>query len=607
MCGIFSAISLSDPFNTKDYNKFKEATDLVSYRGPDANGYRVFKTDENITGDAFNLFFGHRRLSIIDLSDEGNQPMESNGNTIIYNGEIFNYLELRDELMNQNVIFKTNSDTEVILKIYEIYGSLGFKKLNGMWAFIIYDSNKKLIIASRDRFSIKPLFWIKATNKIYFASEIKQLVNLLSTIVMNKSTMNRFIIQGLLDINPETFYNGIERLEAKHNLIINLLTGKITNQKYWDYELDSIRDNEIYERFITLFNDSVRIRLRSDVELGALLSGGLDSSAISIAGRKIVGDEFMTFTVISDSKKISEEKFADIVTSSATIKNKKLLLASSTVRDNFDKVLYYQDEPFAGFSMIAQYSILEKIKNETNIIVVLSGQGGDEVLLGYLRYFFFNLKKLYTSKRYISLIKEILGSLLSRTILLQWKTSAAKRYLPNLVVKGKSFILDEFELERTWDHSNLSNAQSNDIDKYSIPILTRYEDRNSMAHSLETRLPFLDHRLVEFLLSLDVKYKIKNGWNKYILRDSFSDLPASIRWRRDKKGFSVPEGDWLKYDFKDDILFNFKKSLLEEAGLINGINFIDYYKDYLAGNSRINDFDISRVYIAEKWMKKNFS
>lgn len=205
------------------------------------------------------------------------------------------------------------------------------------------------------------------------------------------------------------------------------------------------------------------------------------------------------------------------------------------------------------------------------------------------------------------LIKEILASLIFRTVLMQWQISAAKRYIPKMLKEDKNFLMVNTKLENTWNSSDLMNTQINDIDHYSVPILTRYEDRNSMAHSLEIRLPFLDHRLVEFLLSLKVELKIKNGWNKYILRKSFVDMPKKIRWRRDKKGFSLPESVWLKEEFKSDIFNSFLKSKLEDEGILSGKKFIDYYREFLNGNKRIHNFDISRVYIAEKWAKNFFN
>jgi asparagine synthase (glutamine-hydrolysing) len=197
----------------------------------------------------------------------------------------------------------------------------------------------------------------------------------------------------------------------------------------------------------------------------------------------------------------------------------------------------------------------------------------------------------------------MLASLIFRTVLMQWQLSAAKRYMPRILKEGRNFLLVDTELENTWSSSDLTKTQINDIDHYSVPILTRYEDRNSMAHSLEIRLPFLDHRLVEFLTSLSVEYKIKNGWNKYILRKSLSDMPKQIRWRRDKKGFSLPENRWLKEDFKTDIISSFGNSILEQEGFIKGKSFIDYYNRFVNGDRKIHNFDISRVYIAEKWAR----
>jgi asparagine synthase (glutamine-hydrolysing) len=609
MCGIFGALSLGSYFTPHNYKSFIKATDLVSYRGPDASDYRTYDTtSKKLSIEKFNLFFGHRRLSIIDLSKDGVQPMELNGIHIVFNGEIFNYIELRDELKKFGTLFKTDTDTEVILRVYEKFGTKGFSRFNGMWAFLIYDSHKNIFIASRDRFSIKPLFWLTDGKQIYFASEIKQLTDFLPSKNVNKEVLNLFLNQGLLDINENSFFEGINKVEAKHNLIIDLCSGNFVKEKYWDYSFtDSNQDLNLYERFLELFNDSVKLRLRSDVKLGSLLSGGLDSSAISVVGKKYAGQSFNTYTVITNSKEFSEEKYSDIVVNHSNLNNKKLLLKSSDIKKYFDEVLYFQDEPFSNFVVMAHYSILKKIKEETDITVILSGQGGDEVLLGYLRHFFFNLKLLYKSKKYVNLIREILFSLIYRTVLTQWKLSSAKRYLPVFLKRDKNYLLNNTILENTWDNNDLKSYQIDDIDKYSVPILTRYEDRNSMAHSLEIRLPFLDHRIVEFLLNIDCSFKIRNGYNKYILRNSMQELPNPIRWRRDKKGFSLPEETWLKDDFKDDIISNFNQSKLEEMGIIDASLFLDYYKNYLSGNRRIHNFDISRVYIAEKWAKKNFS
>ncbi len=607
MCGIFCAVSFEEPFNQTDYNNFIDATNLVTYRGPDTYGYQKYNTqEENYSVEYFNIFFGHRRLSIIDLGKDGAQPMSSGNKHIIFNGEIFNYLELRDELKSAGVQFRSNSDTEVILKIYETYGPKGFNKLNGMWVFILLDLDNELITVSRDRFSIKPLYWYKNKGKIFFASEIKQLIPFIVKKELNNLAMSRLLHQGILDMDSETFYKNIYSLKPKFNLIINLKNQEIKNEKYWDYTFSEIRGNDVFEQFRNLFTDSIRIRLRSDVEVGAMLSGGLDSSAISVISKNIIGDSFNTYSVVSEQKKYSEEKFSDLLARENFLKNQKLFISHQNILSNFQSVLYHQDEPFLNFIVVAHYTILQKIKNETDIIVVLNGQGGDEALAGYLRFFYFYLKNLWDSKKYFSLSKEIITSILNRTVLMQWSNAGAKRYLPNLSKKEKSFILLEADRENTSSFKTMSEAQIANIDKYSVPTINRYEDRNSMAHSLEIRLPFLDHRLIEFLLNLKTEYKIKNGWNKYILRKSLQELPDKIRWRKDKKGFILPEEKWLKTDFKEDILSVFKKSRLEEYGIIRSDYFLEKYNSYLNGDNDIHNLEISRVYIAEKWMRNFF-
>ena len=289
------------------------------------------------------------------------------------------------------------------------------------------------------------------------------------------------------------------------------------------------------------------------------------------------------------------------------MRNEKLFISRDNIRENFESVIKHQDEPFLNFIVVAHYTILQKIKNETDITVVLNGQGGDEVLAGYLRFYFFYLQYLYDGKNYFPLLKELLGSIYNRTVLMQWSRAGAKRYLPRLSKNEKNFILVREERENTSNFNNLNEAQIANIDKYSVPTINKYEDRNSMAHSLEVRLPFLDHRLVEFLLNIKNDMKIKNGWNKYILRKSLYEIPKEIRWRKDKKGFVLPESDWFKNDFRQDIISSFNKSRLEEFGIIRSDYFLEKYNSYLNGNNRIHNLEISRVYIAEKWMRQFFN
>jgi len=617
MCGIFGAININGFFTKNDYYKFISLTDLVYYRGPNASGNIAMKikNNQNSKTEYFDVYLGHRRLSIIDLSFDANQPMKDDDTIIVYNGEIFNYLELREELKQLGFKFKTDSDTEVILKIYKQYGEIGFTKLNGMWAFALLDINNKKIILSRDRFSIKPLYYTFDNGKLYFASEIKQLLLLVKKIEINQNIIFTYLAQGLIDWNEETFIKNIYKLKPKHNLIIHIESGKFEYNKYWDYSTEEDVSNlpfrDALERFKELFVDSIKIRLRSDVKVGCLLSGGLDSSSIAVIGNSIAQEKgFCTYSVISEDERYSEEKFIDILSKQKKIDNYKLIFKFANEKDFLtytNKVLYHNDEPFTSFSVIAQYMIFEKVKQNSDITVLLSGQGGDETLMGYLKYYFFYVYKLFKSYNFRRALMEIIMSFIKKTIIWQFRLSHAKRYIPFLSKSSKYFLHFYDKLEPIWKANDLRERQILDIDKYSIPALTHYEDRNSMAHSLEVRLPFLDHRLVNFILNLPVTYKLRNGYTKYILRKSIDDLPAEIRWRKDKKGFGVPEEELLKKDFSDLIMKIFSKSVLDEFKIINRNLYLEYYRDFQQNKKNISYTEILRVMIAELWLRKLFN
>jgi len=604
MCGIFGCINLNGFFKREDSYRFIHLTEMVSYRGPNASGYVMLNIKKSVIDNYFDVFLGHKRLSIIDLTSVANQPMEDKGVWIVYNGEIFNYLELKEELKKDGFIFNSNSDTEVILKIYRKYGETGFEKLNGMWAFAVVDLPNKKIVLSRDRFSIKPLYFTQIDGQFYFASEIKQLIPFIQKKEINRNIMYTFLQQGILDYNDETFFNGIYKLEPKTNMIIHLIDNKIEYKKYWDYTIESISNaNDAVEKFREVFIDSIKIRLRSDVKVGALLSGGLDSSSITVIANRIQNRNFESFSVVAKDRKYSEEKFIDILCKTKVIKNQKLYFESDIVLSTLNDVIYHNDEPFGSLSVVAQYNILKRIKEETDIVVILSGQGGDEILMGYLKYFFFNLKELIKQKSLVSAFAQIFLSLLNRTVIWQFNIKEARRYIP-YINKDKNYLKIKGSLEPIWQCNNIRERQIFDIDKYSVPALTHYEDRNSMAHSLEIRLPFLDHRLVNLLLSLPPQMKIKNGWTKYILRKSLFELPKDIRWRRDKKGFITPEEKWLRTDLREVIENMFKRSFLDDLGIIDSKLFLMYYHDFQNNKRNIWYADISRTFIAELWARR---
>jgi len=599
MCGIAGIINFNQaPVNKKDLERM---INVIKYRGPDDEGYYLKN----------NVGLGHCRLSILDLSKAGHQPMGNETDTIwiAYNGEIYNYLELKEKLKKRGHIFRSNTDTEVIIHLYEEWGEEGFGKMNGDWAFAIFDLKKKKIILSRDRFSVKPLYYTISNNIFYFGSEIKQLLPFLKNKEPNINVLYKFLKQGLIDFNQETFFKGIFKVKPMEAMIIDLETGGAKKMRYWDYFSEEVPNTEegAIEKFKFLFEDSVKIRLRSDVPLGSLLSGGLDSSSISVVANRLAGGKINCFSVVSSDKKYSEEKFIDILSKERDIRVEKLFLEPKFIWDDLEKVIFHQDEPFGGFSIIAQNKILKEIKKRTNIKVLLSGQGGDEILCGYRKFFFFYLKEELKKGHIFNVFKNTFFSLFYRTILWQLSLSEAKRYLPYFQRHGDpidDILKIKNTLEPIWQSKSLKERQILDINRYSVPALTHYEDRNSMGLGLEIRLPFLDYRLVNFTLNTPSSLKIKNGWTKYILRKSIKELPPKIAWRRDKQGFINPEEKWLRHDFKDRIIDLFKESQLDKMGIIDKNKLLEIYEKFLREDKRIWRSDITRFLIAELWFRK---
>jgi len=398
MCGLFGAINSQGSFSTQELALFRKARDQVSYRGPDAEGEQTFALKDEGRPD---VYFGHRRLAIIDLSKDGVQPMTNDGALwIIFNGEIFNYIELRNELRKIGQVFKTETDTEVILNVYKAYGEAGFSKLNGMWAFALVDVKKKKVILSRDRFSIKPLYYTQQKGAFLFASEIKQLLPFQQQKDVNEQVLLTYLKQALIDSShPETFFKGILQVKPRHSLVIDLASKKIEDKPYWEFGQEEVPSNESEAllRFRELFLDSVRIRLRSDVPLGVLVSGGLDSSSIAVAANAMQ-QNIQCFSVASKDPKYSEERFIDILSKKAGLNIHKFRPQPQEAWRALEDVVWHQDEPFGGMNVVLHERMLSTIKQDMGITVLLSGQGGDEILGGYRKYFLFYLKELVFRK-----------------------------------------------------------------------------------------------------------------------------------------------------------------------------------------------------------------
>jgi asparagine synthase (glutamine-hydrolysing) len=542
MCGITGIIGNG---SIVDIGELKKMNDVLEHRGPDGSG--LWHEHD------FSIGFAHRRLAIIDLNSNANQPMHFDNLVITFNGEIYNYLELRTLLISEGYQFATNSDTEVILAMYKKYGIDCIKYLDGMFAFGIYDKSTKITYLVRDRFGEKPLYYAKKLNSIYFASEIKSLLSIGITEKPKIEKYKRFIlghqINHIEDIGS-TYFDEIFECKPAHYLMHRDGEGLIT-QQYWslqkkDVGLISEEDAILY--FKELMINSVKQRMVSDVELGSSLSGGLDSSTIvSIMDNLTVNKRTQkqkTFSARFDNFSKDEGVFiGKLLETRKTILGHDVFPTMDSFIHDFDKLIYHQEEPFGSASIYNQYTVM-RLAKQNNVKVLLDGQGADEILGGYIEYYFHYLTRLAIIQPF-DFLKEVR---LYNGIHFNHRPYSLPKRLPlwilDKLITGRSTIYHRDVRDRMYEETCYTN----------LPSMLRYADKNSMANSVEVRLPFLDHKIVEFLYNLPTEYLLNNGWTKSILRKSFqNDLPNEICWRVDKIGYEAPQDKWLEgFQYKID-------------------------------------------------------
>lgn len=543
MCGLSGIISQQAIAR----DKLAVMHNAIVHRGPDAEG---FYYDEQVG-------LAHRRLAIIDLSTMANQPFQSQDDlVIIFNGEIYNYIELRKELMQLSYQFTTQSDTEVIANAYRAWGVDCVKKFNGMWAFILYDKHKQRIFCSRDRFGIKPFYYYQQAGSIYFASEIKQLTAIMPSTQPNLSALANFLVTSYYPTQGNTFFQQINALPAAHNLLIDLNSFRISTHCYYHLQVKSLDETDhaaLIDQYNDVLSSAVHLRLRSDVKLGSCLSGGLDSSSIcAIAGETL--SEFNTFTACSQDER-DESHYAKLINQQINAKAHYLTLDDDTFFTHLTDLATVQEEPFASPSVFMQFMIF-RLAKQHGVKVLLDGQGGDETLLGYERYF----PVLLSQKTGIEQLRQALfisrNSQLSFLQVWQYyvffRHAAIRRTL--LQRRAAAYIKPDIrQLAKDIDsldavaqaYGSCFELQRHELIHSQLPHLLQYEDRNSMYASIESRLPFLDYRLVEFSLSLPIGLKLYRGWTKYILRKAMETrMPEAITWRKHKVGFEAPEARW---------------------------------------------------------------
>lgn len=561
MCGIAGIIAFNSLPNASQM--VSKMNDVLAHRGPNGSG-RWSSYDEKI-------HFGHRRLAIIDLTELAAQPMLSaDGRFVItYNGEIYNFKELRLECEKLGSHFTSHSDTEVIIECFRHWRCEAFKKFKGMWALAIHDKQSNSIIFSRDPFGIKPLYYAVYQGNLFFASEPKALRSLYDSFnEVDEVSEILFIEHGYLDRGDWTFFKNIKRFPHAHYAEVLLDTtamSKLLFQRYWSPPSDrtTLTMEDAAAELARLLKTSVQLHLRSDVPVGSCLSGGLDSSSIvCIASDLIPADKSLnTFTVhYPNHHDIDESIWAKKIIDYTGANSHFIEPSYQDFVNNFDPLLQVQDEPFGSTSIFAQYCIFKMIA-KTKVKVILDGQGSDEMLAGYHGFVPQFLQFLLTQGQLIAYFQE--GRALKKYYKtnMSLKTVLKSLYQRNKAKNSKSTLLynnswggdcvdtleDRMRNILQYETSNFDDTLSGLLCETNIPQLLRYEDRNSMAFSIESRVPFLEPELVTFILSLPARLKINNGKTKAVLREAIKGIvPDEVRHRMDKLGFPTPEKEWIK-------------------------------------------------------------
>ena len=576
MCGIAGIYSV----NTAGQDKLARMTDRIAHRGPDGEGHWL-SSDGKVA-------LGHRRLSIIDLSDDGKQPMHfADRYVITFNGEIYNYLELREGLEKEGVIFKSKTDTEVLLALYALFGPACLQKLDGMFAFVIYDKQERKLFGARDRFGEKPFYYyFDKGNEFVFASEIKSLLAVGIDKAVNNTMLANFLVSNYYINNPQnlqhTFYKHILKLPAASYFTLDHRF-ELRIEEYWQVKPSAINESitfeEAREEFRHLLSQSVNYRLRSDVPVGSSLSGGLDSSSIVCLINQANKSQHIKQNTFS-------ARFKDFNKDEGAFMQKVIDKTGASayftwpgeegfIRD-FDDLLYHQDEPFPSASIYAQYCVMKKAREE-NVTVLLDGQGADEILAGYEYYLQTYLNGLkqsgnaaYTSERELIINNNAnfilqpgdvfqkpglsLKTLVKNAVRPAYKlinpgkySTAANKPVPLLTDEFTASLGKGWKYDFSYDQTNVKEHLWHSVKYHNLEDLLRFSDRNSMAHSREVRLPFLNTKLVEFMFTLPAEFLIQKGWTKYIMREALKDLlPPEITWRKDKIGYEPPQKKWLQ-------------------------------------------------------------
>lgn len=594
MCGIAGfvefrkdSLSRGNPFD-----RISSMLKTVEHRGPDDMGICLYGYSMDISKDNVRVYpesrhqiaLGHNRLSIIDLSQKGHQPMR-NGNgsiEIIFNGEIYNYIELKQKLSSV-MNFYTDSDTEVLLAMYEKYGSDMLNMIDGMFSFAILDKRDNKLLCARDVMGIKPFYYHLRTDFFVFGSEPSTVLKGLNiTGSVNKAKISEFLLTAVSDHDEGTSYNEVKQLRGGNLLELDLEKGSSKSRKYYNFKLNPIESNDYSAGLYDMMKQSVSRQLRADVQVGTSLSGGIDSGTIVTLAGEILGgtsSNYSTLTFSFPGFDNDESENAKIIADNAGMRWLPVIPDTKTLKTDLERMMMRIGEPFTTLSMFAQYKVMEKAR-ENGIKVMLDGQGGDEVYLGYPRLAQRVMKEYLFKGNIPGFLKEWTG--LKKNATVSYVNSLLGNFFftsPEAIIKINKKRLKPFvskDLLNSFDNDflnslsfsgNIVEDQLAEMNKYILPKLLKYADRNSMAFSVESRVPHLSVPLTEYALNMPLNWKIRNGWTKYAVRKAMSGrMPDNIIWNRKKLGFDIPQKFWVEL-LKDDITIWLNEGSMNE--LIN--------------------------------------
>jgi asparagine synthase (glutamine-hydrolysing) len=599
MCGIVG-LAGSDPA------LLEQMLRSIVHRGPDGQGTDV--------GTHFSI--GMRRLAIIDVAT-GDQPLYSDNRNLalVFNGEIYNHVELRRELQQRGRRFVTDhSDSEVILRGFEEWGGNVVDHLVGMFAFAISDHERGELFLARDRLGIKPLYYVDGPEGFAFASELKALFqNPRVARRPDVDALRRFLLFRLHDDGEDTFFDGVKRLLPAHTMLVRA-DGIVKIERYWNPpvnpEFASTRSDDDYaQEFASRWDDVIRRHLISDVPVGVPLSGGLDSSGVATtmarlrsAGTDLHTQGLSTFSALYPGESIDESDYIHEVERAVGSTPHYAYPQLDDFWNEIDEWIWYQEEPTIASAPYAYYSVYRLAGQHVKVMV--SGNGGDELLAGYIPYFRAYLSSAITQHHYLAAAREIIKG---RDLYKKYAGELIRSKLPargtNAVNARELLQAGSTKGAQFESHKNLNERLASDVLQYSTPDLLRYEDKNSMAFSVESRVPFLDHELVEFIFSLPIDQKIKGGWNRAVYRNAMKGrMPEKNRLRRSKIGFTNPDITWMKEKARE-IRAIFSSPELASRDLYNPAQLITAWDEYLAGRPG-DGLIFWRVLVTELWMRR---